>query len=371
MSANEVRSTDTAIATSEGAGLGRRRVAPGRSGLAALGGAALASLALAAFGFTQPADSYLLLTGFLFFLFASQSLAWNLIGGYGGQTSFGHATFYGIGAYATALLSTRAGWPVPLAMLAGALGAAAFSLLWGYPLFRLRGFYFAIATIGIGEATRLIALTPLRNLTGGASGYRMPTANTPDRLAQYLAALGLLLATFLVSYWVRNSALGLGLFALNMDSDAAETLGVDTTRLKAIALALSACIVGLTGGFYAWSFRYINPSNIFGFAISIAIVLMAVIGGIGTIIGPLLGAIVYVVIQDQIGATEVALGGRTILLRDFQTGIYGLLLALIILFEPAGLVGLFRRLGRLFRRGRGPVDREAAVQGALLHGEEG
>jgi branched-chain amino acid transport system permease protein len=340
-----------------------------RAALFTVAGAVLVALALGSFALTQPADSYLLFTGFLLFLFMTQSLAWNLIGGYGGQTSFGHATFYGIGAYTTALLQENAGWPPLPAVLAGAVGASIFSVIWGYPLFRLRGFYFAIATIGIGEATRLIALNPLRDLTGGASGFRLSTEAGSGRVEQFLTALGLALVTFLLLYWIRNSKLGLGLFALNMDSDAAETLGVDTTRLKAIALALSAFIVGLTGGVYVRAFLYINPNDVFAFSISIAMVLMAVIGGVGTLVGPILGAVVYVVIQDQLGAAQLTFRGQTFQFRDVQLGLYGLLLALIILFEPAGLVGLFNRIGGLFRRR--PPGQALAEQQALLRDETG
>ncbi|PLS82992.1 MAG: hypothetical protein CYG59_02505 [Chloroflexi bacterium] len=346
-----------------------RRAGPGREALFAVGGAVLAAAILAIFGLTLPANSYLLFSGFLLFLFTTQSLAWNLVGGYGGQTSFGHATFYGIGAYTTALLQENAGLHPVLALLAGALGAAVFSVIWGYPLFRLRGFYFAIATIGIAEATRLVALSPLRELTGGASGFRMSTAGAGGRTSQYMTALALVLATFLTSYWVRNSKLGLGLFALNMDPEAAETLGVDTTRLKAISLALSAFIVGLTGGIYARAFLYINPNDVFAFSVSIAMVLMSVIGGVGTLIGPILGAIIYVVIQDQLGAAQITFRGQTFQFRDVQLGLYGLLLALIILFEPAGLVGLFQRVAGRFRRRGG--TQAVAEQQALLRNETG
>jgi len=362
MSAKSVKPLSAGGAPAQGL-LSRKMLLP-------VGGAVLASLLLAVLGISLPPDSYILFSGFLLFLFMTQSLAWNIIGGFGGQTSFGHATFFGMGAYTTALLQDRAGWPPVLALLAGALAAAVFSLIWGYPLFRLRGFYFAIATIGIGEATRLIALSPLRDLTGGASGFRLSTAGGSGRQAQYLLALGLVLATFLLSYWVRNSKLGLGLFALNMDSEAAETLGVDTTRMKAIALALSAFIVGITGGVYARAFLYINPNDVFAFSASIAMVLMTVIGGVGTLVGPVLGAVIYVVIQDQLGAAELTIAGRTLPFRDIQLGLYGLLLAMIILFEPAGLVGVFNRIGRLFRR-RAPSSPQAAAQSALLRDETG
>ncbi len=357
----------TVVTPPAGRAATRSRFKLGREALMSVGGALLVGLVLAIIGLVLPPTNYIVFTlGFLVFLFTAQALAWNLIGGYGGQTSFGHATFFGIGAYATALLQQNAGFPPVIALLVGGVLAALFSQLWGYPLFRLRGFYFAIATIGIGEVTRLIVLNPLRNLTGGASGFTIDAAAGSGKLEQYLTGLGLAVGAFLISYWVRNSKLGLGLFALNMDSEAAETLGVDTTRLKAAALAISAFIVGLTGGIYARAYLYISPESVFAFPVSIAMVLMVVIGGIGTLLGPILGALIYVVIQDYLGAAQLTIGARTFQFRDVQLGLYGLLLALIILFEPAGLVGLFRRMGRRFRRVRG-AGADATAQSAVLN----
>ncbi|GAC1550479.1 MAG: branched-chain amino acid ABC transporter permease [Herpetosiphon sp.] len=359
MTTTSLPTTQTTV-TTEAARVRRRAILT-------VGGALLGAALFGALSFILPGNSYVLYILFLVFLYMTESMAWNLVGGFAGQTSFGHATFFGIGAYTTALLQARAGLPPLAAMLIGGAGAAVFGILWGYPLFRLRGFYFAIATIGINEATRLIALNPLRDYTGGASGLSLNPELGSQRSEQYLMALGLALATFLVSYWLRYSRVGLGLFALNMDSEASETLGVNTARLKAIALALSAFLVGLAGGIYVRAFLYINPNDVFAFATSIAMVLMAVIGGVGTLVGPILGAIVYVVLQDQLGAAHLTLGGRTLEFRDLQLGLYGLLLALIILFEPAGLVGLFRRLSKPFRK----QTRGGAKQGALLRDETG
>lgn len=347
-----------------------RRHSPFSGALVQLGPAVAVAVALLIAGLTMAPENYLMFTGFLFFISAAQSLAWNLIGGYGGQTSFGHATFFGIGAYISALLIQQGKWPPYVAILVSGLAAGIFSLLWGYPLFRLRGFYFAIATIGVGEATRLIALNPLSRWTGGASGYRMDTSAAAGRAEQYIAALILALLTYVLSYYVRNSRLGLGLFALNMDTEAAETLGVDTTRLKAIALFLSALIVGVTGGMYVRAILYINPNDVFAFSQSIAMVLMSVIGGIGTIIGPVLGAFIYVVIQDNLAAARITIGERVLEFRDVQLGLYGLMLALIIMFEPAGIMGLLRRLGKLLPGRRGAALDDTAQDAILLNQSE-
>ena len=291
------------------------------------------------------------------FLFISLSVAWNIIGGYGGQTSFGHAAFYGLGAYTTAILAVGqlAGWPkVPALLtlpLAGII-AALYAALIGYPTLRLRGPYFSIATIGVGEATRLLMLNAA-GLTGGASGLTLPQPSDFRTYAVQLFYLTLawMVAVILISRWVKNSRFGLGLLALNMDTDAAETLGVDTARSKIIALMLSAFLVGVTGSLYAQVIFFIDPNAVFGFGTSIAMVLMATIGGIGTLWGPVVGAIVYYVVDNRLSTTELVFGTQRISLSGFTLLLYGLLLVGIILAEPRGLMGIGERLIKRFRRG--------------------
>lgn len=310
--------------------------------------------------FTNLAGGYLQTLGFLTFLYVTLSTAWNIMGGYTGQTSFGHATFYGLGAYATVILALR-GVPALMAMPVAGLIAALYALLWGYPCLRLRGQYFAIATIGVGEATRLLMLN-LDSLisknellkgvlykgvfTGGATGLMLPTP--PDIRAYatgfYYGGMVLMFLALLVSWWVKNSKFGLGLFAVNMDTDAAETVGVNTTRYKNMALMLSAFMVGVAGSVYAQYVFYIDPQTVFGFPMSIAMVLMPTIGGIGTLVGPILGAVVYVVVQDRILTASLDLGFIKLSLSSLHLLVYGGLLVLIVLFEPKGLLGLFRRL---------------------------
>ena len=316
--------------------------------------------------FLRLAGGYLQTLGFLTFLYVILSTAWNIMGGYAGQTSFGHATFYGLGAYTTAILALR-GVPPLLTMPLAGLIAAAYGFLWGYPCLRLRGQYFAIATIGVGEATRLLMLnlddlianSPLLGgllqrgvLTGGATGLMVPTP--PDIQAYatgfYYFGLVLTLLVLLVSYWVKKSKFGLGLFAINMDMDAAETVGVNTTRSKIQALMLSAFLVGVAGSLYAQYVFYIDPQTVFGFPVSIAMVLMPTIGGIGTLAGPILGAVVYVVVQDRILTANLTLGDIRLSLSSMHLLVYGGLLVLIVLFEPKGLMGLFGRLTARWQR---------------------
>ena len=313
---------------------------------------------------------YLQTLGFLTFLYVTLSTAWNIMGGYTGQTSFGHATFYGLGAYTTLILAVR-GVPALLTMPLAGLVAALYSVIWGYPCLRLRGQYFAIATIGVGEATRLLMLNlddlvknlefmkplmPKGVLTGGASGLMLPTP--PDirtyATAFYYVGMAVMFAALFVSWWVKRSKFGLGLFAINMDIDAAETVGVNTTRYKNLALMLSAFMVGVAGSVYAQYVFYIDPQTVFGFPMSIAMVLMPTIGGIGTLVGPILGAVVYVVVQDRILTANFDLGFIKLSLSSMHLLVYGGLLVLIVLFEPKGLVGLFQRIGRWWKKRRAP-----------------
>jgi branched-chain amino acid transport system permease protein len=310
--------------------------------------------------FLEIRGGYLQTLCFLTFLYVTLSTAWNILGGYAGQTSFGHATFYGLGAYATSILALR-GIPGVLTIPIAGMVASFYGLLWGYPCLRLRGQYFAIATIGVGEATRLLMLNLddlikksdlLKGflqkgvLTGGATGLMLPTPSDIRGYATgfYYGVLVLMLAALLVSWWVKNGKFGLGLFAINMDTDAAETVGVNTTRYKILTLMLSAFIVGICGSIYAQYVFYIDPQTVFGFPMSIAMVLMPTIGGIGTLSGPILGAVVYIVVQDRILTANLNLGFINLSLSSLHLLIYGGLLVLIILFEPKGLVGIHRRL---------------------------
>jgi len=269
--------------------------------------------------------------------------AWNIIGGYAGQISFGHSAFLGMGAYTTGILWYTFHFDPLLTLPFAALIAALYSVLVGAPTLRLRGPYFAIATIGVGEATRLIAVNVDDilgiKLTHGVTGLPLPSY---DAVTVYFATVVVFVIAMAVTIWIRAGRFGLGLFAINMDRDAAETAGVPTARLQVIALAVSAFLCGAAGSLYAARQQYLDPSTMFSFNISIAIVLMPVVGGIGTIWGPVFGAILYSAVQDQI----------TSLVRNpfVPTLIYGVLLVVIVMFEPLGIGGLLSRLGVVGRK---------------------
>jgi branched-chain amino acid transport system permease protein len=301
--------------------------------LAACGVALAAAIAVP---FVASRAEYALDVLFLVFLYGAMATAWNLLGGFAGQVSFGHAAFLGIGAYTTAIFS-QFGISLWIAVPVGALLAGVFSLVIGIPAFRLRGPYFSIATIGIGEATRLIALN-WTALTGGASGLTLAAA--PPLVVQYFAALALCAVSVALAAWIKISRFGYALSAIRQDPDAAETLGVATTVAKTQALFLSACLLGIAGSIYALHYLFISPDSVFGFGTSIGLVIMPIIGGLGTVTGPLLGAIVYTFIREQLAAT----------LANADLLAFGLLLIAIVVFEPRGILGIIDRL----RRGEKP-----------------
>jgi branched-chain amino acid transport system permease protein len=276
--------------------------------------------------------------------------AWNLLGGFAGQISLGYSAFVGIGAYTTVLLA-NAGWNPWLTLPVAAVLALLFSVLVGLPTFRLRGPYFSIATIGVGEAVRVIASGV--EFTGGSSGLRMPSA-TFHFLPNYYGMAGLALLTVAVVAWVRGNAFGLALEAIRQDIDAAEALGIPSTRFKLWAHALSAALVGAAGGLFAMNFQYISPGSVFDFRLSLSIVLMPIVGGIGTVVGPVLGAVLFSYLQIKLLASPA--------LRDSYLFIYGGLLMAVMLFEPRGIIGLWERTRRLLRRGL-PKPAEASGGG--------
>jgi branched-chain amino acid transport system permease protein len=272
----------------------------------------------------------------LTFMSIAAALAWNWLGGYVGQVSFGHAAMFGMGGFVAARIMIHTQVPFFAAWAVGGIVAGAYSLLWGHPTLRLRGPYFSIATIGVGEATRIV-LTYWERFTGGASGLSLPI-NFELKHDLYWWGLGFLGLVVVGSYAIRKSRLGLALLAIKSDVDAAADVGVDPTFAQDLVLFLSGSVVGVAGGFYASFYGFIDPSDMFGFDRSISFLLMAVIGGVGTMFGPVLGALVFVLLQQYLIAHY----------RDLYLGVYGLLLVLVILFEPLGLAGLGLRIARGF-----------------------
>ena len=273
---------------------------------------------------------------FISLVWVTASVAWNILGGFAGQVSFGFAVFYGLGAYTTAI-SLNAGLDrVSSLTLAGLVGAIT-SLLVGLPTFRLRGPYFAIATIGVSEAVRVV-MTNLA-VTGGASGYRITEKGAFNQHLHFYMALGLAAGAVAISMRIRHSKLGLALISIREDEDAASDLGVNPYGTKLLAHALAAALAAAAGGVYAGYSAFVHPNGVFGFDISVAILLMPIIGGIGTVWGPVIGAVVYGLVQEELIAS----------FPQFHLLLYGGLLILIILFEPGGVLGLLKQLFRFVK----------------------
>jgi len=310
----------------------------------AAGAAALVLLSLAPRFFERGALNDIWNLAFAVVLASS----WNLLGGFAGQVSIGYSAFLGIGAYTTALLAL-AGWEPYLTLPVGAALAAAFSVAVGLPAFRLRGPYFTIATIGVSEAVRVFAAGV--QFTGGSSGLRMP-AGSFDFGTNYLAMTALAVFVVGLSAWIKGSAFGLALAAIRQDIDAAEAVGVPATRYKLAAHALSAALVAAAGSLFAINFQYIAPGSVFDFRLSLSIVLMPIVGGVGTVAGPVLGAALWSTLQIKMLSIPA--------LRDSYLFLYGGLLIVVMLFEPKGLVGLVKRLVRAAGAGRPREARRAA-----------
>jgi branched-chain amino acid transport system permease protein len=282
-------------------------------------------------------------TAILMLMTAQLGVAWNILGGYAGQVSLGHAAFFGAGAYVSTLLSIRLGLSPWLGMGAGAMVSAALGVLVGWPCFRLKGHYFAMATIAVGEIVQTLVNGSDR--LGGAVGFTLPLVEAGfwgfvfnrSKLPYYYIALGLLLATVLVNWAVNRSHVGYYLRAIKDEPDAARSLGVSLTRYKMIAMVLSAGLTAMGGTLYAQKELFIDPGSTLSTSLSIKIALVAILGGAGRLWGPVLGAVVLTAIEE---ASRIAFGGTG---RGTDLVIYGLLLVLIAVFQPAGIVGLFQR----------------------------
>jgi branched-chain amino acid transport system permease protein len=280
------------------------------------------------------------------FLYGLLAQAWNLLGGYCGQISLGNAVFFGIGAYTSSVLAMSWGLSPWLGMVAGMALAVLVSQMIGFPCFRLRGHYFAIATIAIGEIVQTIMIN--WDAVGGARGINLPM--TPETLGHfqfhrakwpyYYIALGLFAGVFALTALVERSRIGYYFRAIREDPDAAQSLGVPLTRYKLLAIALSAAFTAAGGTFYAQYVLFIDPESVFPLSLSILICLVAVLGGVGTLWGPLLGAVILFPLSE---ATRIYFGGTG---KAVDLMIYGGLIVLVAVFQPGGLAALIVRLGR-------------------------
>jgi branched-chain amino acid transport system permease protein len=289
-------------------------------------------------------SSYAVTVFIFIFFYGYLGQAWNVLGGYAGQLSAGHAAFVGVGGYATTLLSMHWGLSPWIGMLVGGVLAAALGAVIGGLGFRfgLRGFYFVLLTVAFAEVCRIITLNT--EAMGGALGLYITFTGNPwqlqfqDNRAYYYVALGLMLLATGVVALVERSRLGAYLVAIREDEDAAEALGVDTFRYKLCAIVLSAFLTGLGGAFYANYLFSLQPNAVFGIPLSVDIIIRPVIGGAGTLLGPLLGSLIL---------SPLAEIARIYFSRPGWTGlhlvVYGVLLIGTVLFVPQGAYPHLRR----------------------------
>mgnify|MGYP001330004350 CR=1 FL=1 len=302
--------------------------------------------------FTNP---YHVHTATMIIYFAFLASSWNFLCGYVGQLSLGHSVFSGVAGYVTVLLFTQMGISPWLGMIAGGLMAALLSLVIGYPTFRLKGPYFTLTTIAFAEILRIwfentdvFLGIPLK----GAEGLVVPMTEAGwlafqfnEKAPYYYIALTLLLMIVGVTLLMEKSKLGYYLRAIRGDSDAAEALGINPTKYCLIAFSISAFFAGIGGAFFAQFFRYINPERNMGIDLSIDMAIMGIVGGQGTIIGPILGALILHPISEL---SRSLLGGQFLGLHLI---IYGLALVFTVLYFPKGVIVPIRRfLAKLERQ---------------------
>ena len=271
-------------------------------------------------------------------MFVVMASAWNIIGGLTGYASFGNVAFFGLGAYTAGVVVTNLNLPFALALVLAPLVAAAFAVIVGIPLLRLRGHYFAVATLGVGVAVGEVVnnIEPL----GAATGLFLPIIRS-DLLFFYLM-LGAALLAVLTTWVILRTRFGYGLLAIRENEEAAAVIGVNTTFYKVAAFCIAAALTGIAGAIFAQWNSFINQDNAFAISDNVQMILMAVIGGTGTVLGPVAGAIsLELIIQTLAG------GGSGSVFSQIGLGV---LLAVCVIFIPRGVIDFFGGRSRLSLR---------------------
>lgn len=263
--------------------------------------------------------------------------SWNIIGGYGGQVFLGSAAFFGWGGYTAALLHL-AGLPIPLCILLAGFSAACLALILT-PTFKLRGVYFVVGSLFIGEIVRVIVLiTPQ---LGGAAGIILPLIRERLIIAYY-SAFVIMLATILATILITRSRIGLALKAIRDDQDAAESYGINSTTFKLLALVIAALFAGMAGGTHAFYMVFIEPHAFFEITWSIIPVFSTIVGGVGTLLGPIIGVLIYMLLREIF----IFLAG------EIYLTMLGALLVAVILLAPEGFYPSLLRVIRKVRQKR-------------------
>lgn len=288
-------------------------------------------------------DAFTLQVLLLAIMFGALGACWNLVGGFLGRISFGHGVFVGVGGYATLLLLHHLKVSPLIGIPLGGLLSAALAWLVGGPTLRLSGHYFAMATIALLQIGLLLFIN--WEWAGGAVGLEAPIGNAPwmllfrGKVPYYWIAVGLAFVTFCVTYFLVHSRTGFYWRAINGDEAAARSLGVPADRYKMLAFVLSAGMTGVWGGFFAMYVGFIDPESMFSLTMSVQMVLVAILGGVGTLAGPWLGAAVLLPLSE---GTRVLWGSSGM---GLDLLVFGLAILLVTMFLPGGLITLRRRRG--------------------------
>jgi branched-chain amino acid transport system permease protein len=290
-------------------------------------------------------DNYALGIFVMIFFWAYVGQSWNILTGYTGHISLGHALYIGIGAYATTFLAQSFGLTPWVGMFMGGFIAAAIALCLGFLGFRfgIRGVYFVIMTIAFAEITRLIVshIEALGSFTGIFLDFDPSFYNFQFRgnIPYYYIALGLMVASLIVVRIIEVSKVGRFIVAIREDEEAAQALGVNTFKYNMIAIAISAFMTSLAGAFYANYIFYLHPNTLFGMSMSIELILRPIVGGLGTLFGPVIGSIILTPLSE-ISRAYFAKGG----LEGLHLILYGILAILVVLFMPKGIIVYVKKL---------------------------
>jgi branched-chain amino acid transport system permease protein len=266
-------------------------------------------------------------------LFATVAQAWNILGGFTGYASFGNSAFYGLGTYGTAIAMAKLALPFWVGLILGAALALVCAVLIGLPILRLRGHFFAIATLGLSAT--LAAIIANLDIAGRNIGLILPL--TRGDAMFYEEALVLLVAATATVAWIARSRFGMGLIAIREDEDAAQVMGVNTTIYKVGALALSAFFTAIAGGIHAYWITFIDPAGAFDLTLNVRMVIMAVFGGPGTVLGPVIGAFILSAVY-QILASSISTAAALL---------FGLVIVLAVIFMPRGLLDIGQGIKRV------------------------
>jgi branched-chain amino acid transport system permease protein len=281
-------------------------------------------------------NNYIIRLSTIMMLYCVLALSWNFIGGLTGYPSFATAAFFGLGAYTGAICQGQ-GIPMYLAWIFGALMAAVFAVGLGLAILRLRGHYFAIASLVVADVLREIANSATK-LTGGGMGFNLPVLkmgiDAQTKLFYYLM-FTLAILTVISAAYVNRHRLGFGLRCIKQNEDAANMIGINATIYKTIAFTLSAVFVGWAGAFYASWVNYIEPGDVFDILFSVKPIIMVLLGSAGTISGPIIGAVVFLFMEELVWRNFLT----------FHAGVLGLIVVALIFYLPDGVLALnFRRL---------------------------